>query len=64
VSVLVSEATRARCGGEFEFTAATPLPVAGKPEPVATFIPSRIEARAPSAEEPSVLSGAVRQPVR
>jgi adenylate cyclase len=41
VSMLVSEVTRARCGQEFEFTAATPLPVAGKPEPVATFIPQR-----------------------
>jgi adenylate cyclase len=40
-SMLVSEVTRARCGGDFEFTAATPLPVAGKPEPVSTFIPSR-----------------------
>jgi adenylate cyclase len=63
-AMLVSEVTRARCGGEFEFTAAAPLPVAGKPEPVATFIPSRAQARAPSAEEPSVLSGAVSQPVR
>ncbi len=40
-SLLVSEATRSRCGGEFEFTAAMPLPVAGKAEPVATFIPQR-----------------------
>jgi adenylate cyclase len=40
-SILVSEVTRARCGEEFQFTAATPLPVSGKPEPVATFIPSR-----------------------
>jgi adenylate cyclase len=40
-SILVSEATRARCTGDFEFTAAEPLPVAGKPAPVATFIPRR-----------------------
>jgi adenylate cyclase len=40
-SVLVSEVTRARCGADFEFTAAAPLPVAGKPEPVATFVPQR-----------------------
>ncbi|MDY7227656.1 adenylate/guanylate cyclase domain-containing protein [Hyalangium rubrum] len=44
VSMLVSGATRERCGGELEFTAATPLPVAGKPEPVATFIPRREKA--------------------
>ncbi|MDY7227657.1 adenylate/guanylate cyclase domain-containing protein [Hyalangium rubrum] len=41
VSMLVSEVTQARCGADFEFTAATPLPVAGKPEPVATFVPQR-----------------------
>jgi adenylate cyclase len=40
-AMLVSEVTRERCGEEFEFTAATPLPVSGKPEPVATFIPKR-----------------------
>jgi adenylate cyclase len=40
-SMLVSEATRARCGADFEFTAAAPLPVQGKPEPVATFVPQR-----------------------
>ncbi|WP_224361592.1 adenylate/guanylate cyclase domain-containing protein [Hyalangium versicolor] len=45
VPMLVSEVTRARCGGEFEFTAATPLPVQGKPEPVATFTPKRSEAQ-------------------
>ncbi|KFE60718.1 adenylate/guanylate cyclase domain-containing protein [Hyalangium minutum] len=44
-AVLVSEATRARCGADFEFTAAQPLPVQGKPEPVATFVPSRPGAR-------------------
>jgi adenylate cyclase len=42
VPMLVSEVTLARCGGEFEFTAATPLPVAGKSEPVATFVPKRL----------------------
>jgi adenylate cyclase len=41
VSMLVSEATRVRCGADFEFTAAAPLPVAGKPEPVPTFVPQR-----------------------
>jgi class 3 adenylate cyclase len=46
VAMLVSEATRAACAEDFDFTAATPLPVAGKPEPVATFVPAR---RAPRA---------------
>jgi class 3 adenylate cyclase len=46
VSLLVSEATRERCGGEFLFEAAAPLPVAGKSEPVATFVPSRKALRA------------------
>jgi len=46
-SILVSEVTRARCEERFEFTAAAPLPVQGKPEPVATFVPQR--APAPSA---------------
>jgi adenylate cyclase len=41
VAMLVSEATRARCGEEFHFEAALPLPVAGKVEPVATFQPRR-----------------------
>jgi class 3 adenylate cyclase len=41
VSLLVSDATRARCDGAFTFEAATPLPVAGKAEPVATFVPGR-----------------------
>ena len=41
VPILVSEVTRARCGEEFGFTAAAPLPVQGKPEPVATFTPRR-----------------------
>jgi adenylate cyclase len=44
-SMLVSEVTRARCGEDFAFTAASPLPVAGKPEPVATFIPRRSPAQ-------------------
>jgi adenylate cyclase len=39
--LLVSEATRARCGADLEFTAAAPLPVQGKPEPVKTFTPQR-----------------------
>jgi len=43
--MLVSEVTRARCGEDFQFTAASPLPVAGKPEPVATFIPKRSPAQ-------------------
>lgn len=41
VSMLVSEATRTRCGADLEFTAAAPLPVQGKPEPVATYVPQR-----------------------
>jgi class 3 adenylate cyclase len=41
VSILVSEATRERCAGEFRFEAAATLPVAGKSEPVATFVPVR-----------------------
>ncbi|ADO69049.1 adenylate/guanylate cyclase domain-containing protein [Stigmatella aurantiaca] len=43
--ILVSEVTRARCSGDFEFTAAEPLPVAGKPAPVVTFIPRRVSAQ-------------------
>ncbi|RKG99544.1 adenylate/guanylate cyclase domain-containing protein [Corallococcus sp. CA053C] len=39
--VLVSHATRERCGDAFDFEAAEPLPVAGKPEPVATFLPKK-----------------------
>jgi adenylate cyclase len=46
VSLLVSEATRVRCGDEFRFEAAAPLPVAGKSEPVATFVPARKVLRA------------------
>ncbi len=41
VPLLVSEVTRARCGSALEFSPAEPLPVAGKPEPVATFVPRR-----------------------
>nr|AYM52843.1 adenylate cyclase 1 [Myxococcaceae bacterium MCy9487] len=39
--VLVSHATRERCQDAFDFEAAAPLPVAGKPEPVATFLPRK-----------------------
>ncbi|NOJ96428.1 adenylate/guanylate cyclase domain-containing protein [Corallococcus coralloides] len=39
--VLVSHATRERCRDTFDFEAAAPLPVAGKPEPVATFLPRK-----------------------
>ncbi|RKH60019.1 adenylate/guanylate cyclase domain-containing protein [Corallococcus aberystwythensis] len=39
--VLVSHATRERCQDAFDFEAAAPLPVAGKPEPVATFLPKK-----------------------
>jgi len=46
VSLLVSDATRVRCGDEFHFEAAAPLPVAGKKEPVATFVPARKPLRA------------------
>ena len=46
VSMLVSDATRARCVGQFHFEAATPLLVAGKTEPVVTFVPSREALRA------------------
>jgi len=50
VPMLVSEATRQRCADDASlgFTAADPLPVAGKAEPVATFIPSRPALRAAS----------------
>jgi adenylate cyclase len=62
--MLVSEVTRARCGEDFAFTAAAPLPVSGKPEPVATFIPGRRAPLAAPAGETPVLSGAAPQPVR
>ena len=40
VPLLVSDATRQACGEDFRFEAAAPLPVSGKTEPVATFVPS------------------------
>jgi class 3 adenylate cyclase len=46
VSMLVSEATRVRCAGELRFEAAATLPVTGKSEPVATFVPVRDAPRA------------------
>lgn len=46
VSMLVSGATMRQCQGGFDFEPATPLPVAGKAEPVATFIPHRPGLRA------------------
>ncbi|KFA87236.1 cyclase [Archangium violaceum Cb vi76] len=46
VPMLVSEATLSRCGDEFHFEAAAPLPVAGKKEPVATFVPASKAPRA------------------
>ncbi|MCE9670677.1 adenylate/guanylate cyclase domain-containing protein [Myxococcus stipitatus] len=50
VPMLVSEVTRQRCADDatLGFIAADPLPVAGKTEPVATFIPSRPALRAAS----------------
>ncbi len=39
VPMLVSGATQERCGDAFHFEPATPLPVAGKAQPVATFMP-------------------------
>ncbi|MCY1031935.1 adenylate/guanylate cyclase domain-containing protein [Corallococcus sp. BB11-1] len=39
--VLVSNATRERCAEAFDFEAAAPLPVQGKLEPVATFLPKK-----------------------
>ncbi|MFL5346797.1 MAG: adenylate/guanylate cyclase domain-containing protein [Hyalangium sp.] len=50
-SILVSEVTRARCAERFEFTAAAPLPVQGKPEPVATFVPTRALAARSSSNQ-------------
>ncbi|WP_164020320.1 adenylate/guanylate cyclase domain-containing protein [Pyxidicoccus trucidator] len=41
VSMLVSGATMQRCQGAFDFEPAEPLPVAGKAEPVATFVPRK-----------------------
>jgi class 3 adenylate cyclase len=41
VPMLVSGATREQCARDFAFEPATPLPVAGKVEPVATFVPRK-----------------------
>jgi class 3 adenylate cyclase len=41
VSMLVSGTTRRACQDGFDFEAAEPLPVAGKAEPVATFVPRK-----------------------
>ncbi len=41
VPMLVSGATMQRCQGGFDFEPAAPLPVAGKAEPVATFVPRK-----------------------
>nr|AYM52724.1 adenylate cyclase 1 [Archangium disciforme] len=41
VPLLVSGETMRRCEGGFSFEPAAPLPVAGKAEPVATFVPRR-----------------------
>ncbi|HZI09457.1 MAG TPA: adenylate/guanylate cyclase domain-containing protein [Myxococcus sp.] len=41
VPMLVSGATRERCAADFGFEPATPLPVAGKAEPVTTFVPRK-----------------------
>jgi class 3 adenylate cyclase len=41
VPMLVSGATMRRCEGGFDFEPATPLPVSGKAEPVATFVPRK-----------------------
>ncbi len=38
--LLVSQATRAQADGEFSWQPAAPLAVRGKPDPIATFIPS------------------------
>jgi adenylate cyclase len=43
VPLLVSEATRARCGGALRFEAAVPLSVAGKTEPVVTYTPTSLQ---------------------
>ncbi|NMO14491.1 adenylate/guanylate cyclase domain-containing protein [Pyxidicoccus fallax] len=46
VPMLVSGATMRRCEGGFDFQPAAPLSVAGKAEPVATFVPARTALRA------------------
>lgn len=42
VSMLISEHTRKGVEGAFDFRAAKPLPVRGKAEPVATFVPTSL----------------------
>ena len=39
VPLLVSGITRERCGDALAFVEAAPLPVAGKAEPVVTYVP-------------------------
>ncbi|MBM3268749.1 MAG: adenylate/guanylate cyclase domain-containing protein [Candidatus Sericytochromatia bacterium] len=39
VGILASESTREQAGDAFVWTAQEPIPVKGKPEPVATFVP-------------------------
>lgn len=46
VPMLVSGATMRQCEAHFDFEPATPLPVAGKSEPVATFAPRQPALRA------------------
>ncbi|QSQ22602.1 adenylate/guanylate cyclase domain-containing protein [Pyxidicoccus parkwayensis] len=46
VPMLVSGATMRQCQADFDFEPATPLPVAGKSEPVATFAPRKQGLRA------------------
>ncbi|MBZ4416080.1 adenylate/guanylate cyclase domain-containing protein [Myxococcus sp. RHSTA-1-4] len=48
VPMLVSGATMRQCQGRFDFEPAAPLPVAGKAEPVATFVPRAPALRAVS----------------
>ena len=48
VSLLVSEATRARCDDALRFEPAEPLPVAGKTAPVVTFVPKRAPGLVPA----------------
>lgn len=40
VPMLVSQATREKCGESFSWRAVAPVPVKGKAEPVGTFVPS------------------------
>jgi adenylate cyclase len=39
VAILASETTREKAGNSFGWTAQDPVPVKGKPEPVATYVP-------------------------